>query len=448
MRKPAKLTAAATAAGLSLLFLAVYGACNWITSRRGDVGTWYYAWELRLIPFVPLMIVPYMSIDLLFVAGPFLCANREELRTLARRLSLAILVAGACFLLLPLKMGVPRPACTGWTGALFRLLHGFDQPYNLVPSLHIALRTILADLYARHTKGFVRAASNTWFSLVGFSTVLTYQHHVVDVIGGFILALFCFYLNQDDNRRLPVIPNCRVGGYYFAGAAACVALAWIGWPWSGVLLWPALALGIAAAGYFGLGPVIYRKHNGRLPFSARLLLAPVLLGQHLSLLHYRRQCDAWNEVTPRVWIGARLNPRAARAARRRGVTAVLDLTAEFSETQPFLDAAYLNLPVLDLTGLNFAQMREASDFISRHSRDGVVYVHCKVGYSRSAAAVAAWLLGSGQAGSVDESLALLRRVRPTIVVRPEAVASLEHFAASLAYLTTGAAADVRRRTRP
>ena len=43
---------------------------------------------------------------------------------------------------MPLKMGVPRPQVTGWTGMLFNCLHGFDQPYNLVPSLHIALRTI------------------------------------------------------------------------------------------------------------------------------------------------------------------------------------------------------------------------------------------------------------------------------------------------------------------
>jgi len=56
-------SAARTSAGLSLLFLAVYGSCNWFTSLRTDVGTWYFEWERR-IPFVALMILPYMSIDL------------------------------------------------------------------------------------------------------------------------------------------------------------------------------------------------------------------------------------------------------------------------------------------------------------------------------------------------------------------------------------------------
>ena len=76
----------------------VYGGCNWITAHRSDVGTWYYSWE-SFIPFVPLMIIPYMSINLFFVCGPFLCQSRNELRVLAQRITFAILVAGACFLL-------------------------------------------------------------------------------------------------------------------------------------------------------------------------------------------------------------------------------------------------------------------------------------------------------------------------------------------------------------
>ena len=69
--KPSKLIAAMTSAVLSALFVVVYGGCSWITSHRTDVGTWYYAWE-RYMPFVPLLIIPYMSIDLFFAGGPFL----------------------------------------------------------------------------------------------------------------------------------------------------------------------------------------------------------------------------------------------------------------------------------------------------------------------------------------------------------------------------------------
>ena len=179
------LQAAAASAALSLLFLAVYGGTNWLSSRRSDVGTWYYQWE-RLIPFVPLMVIPYMSIDLFFVAAPFLSRDRRELATFCRRVVLAILAAGVCFLAMPLKLGFTHPPLHGWMGAAFGWFFAADLPYNLCPSLHIALRTLLAEAYARHTRGLWNLASHVWFSLVGFSTVLTYQHHVVDVAGGFL----------------------------------------------------------------------------------------------------------------------------------------------------------------------------------------------------------------------------------------------------------------------
>ena len=66
--------------------------------------------------------------------------------------------------------------------------------------------------------------SHTWFSLIGFSTVLTYQHQVVDIAGGFMLAGFAFYLFHESGSRLPVVPNFRVGCYY--AAAAAVVLRW------------------------------------------------------------------------------------------------------------------------------------------------------------------------------------------------------------------------------
>ena len=87
-----------SSAALSLLFVFVYGECNALASRRTDLGTCFFAWELR-IPFVPALIVPYMSIDLFFVASFLLCANGAELRTHVRRIGAAIIVAGLAFLL-------------------------------------------------------------------------------------------------------------------------------------------------------------------------------------------------------------------------------------------------------------------------------------------------------------------------------------------------------------
>ena len=120
---------------------------------------------------------------------------------------------------------------------------------------------------------------------------------------------------------------------------------------------PAIALAIAAAAYFGLGPGIFRKRDGRLPWTTWWALGPYLLGQHLSRLYYRRQCRAWDQLTPQVSIGSVLNRRESVAAIERGVTAILDLTAEF--LLPRHSRAAYRTPILDLTPLRCA-LRDGS----------------------------------------------------------------------------------------
>jgi protein-tyrosine phosphatase/membrane-associated phospholipid phosphatase len=427
------MPAAATSALLSLLFVVVYGGTNWLTAQRPDVGTWCFPWESAVIPFVPGLIVPYMSIDLFFVAAPFLCRNARERHVFARRVVFSVLVAAAFFLLVPLKLAWPeRPHVRGLFGDLVEASCTaplvMEYPHNLFPSLHVALCLILAELYGRHTRGALRVVSYSWFVLVGVSTVLTWQHHLVDVAGGLALAGFAFHCCRETDAQHPGVPNPRVGCYYAAGAVLVLAPAPAGWPWGLFLLWPAAGLGIVAGAYFGIGPGAYRKAGGRLPLSTRFVLAPVLLGQHLSLAYYRRRCRAWDEVMRGVLIGRRLTEAEAAAAVRQGVTAVLDLTAELAEAEAYRATRYHNLPLLDLTAPTQAQLREAVAVIAAEAARGTVYLHCKIGYSRSAAVAGAYLLATGEAATAEEAVERLRRVRPSIVVRPEAMAALRAFA--------------------
>lgn len=199
--------ALAASVGLSLLFLAVYGGCMWITTRRDDVGVFYFDWE-RAIPFVPLMILPYLSIDLFFVAAPFLFREEGSLRLFVRRVTAAILIAGFFFLIMPLRFAFPRPLAGGPLGGIFDWFRGMDGPYNLFPSLHAALLLFLVDAYARHSRGPARIAVLCWFGLIGLSPLLTHQHHLIDILGGFALAAGCFLFirpkfSLDSNRQSP-----------------------------------------------------------------------------------------------------------------------------------------------------------------------------------------------------------------------------------------------------
>ncbi|MCA9017147.1 MAG: dual specificity protein phosphatase family protein, partial [Planctomycetaceae bacterium] len=66
------------------------------------------------------------------------------------------------------------------------------------------------------------------------------------------------------------------------------------------------------------------------------------------------------------------------------------------------------------------QLEKTVDFIRTHAENGVVYIHCKIGYSRSASVVGAYLLAENLADSPEAAIQHLRTIRPSIVIRPEA----------------------------
>jgi len=65
--------------GLSILFLIVYGGCNWIyVAARANVR--HILFRMGTQNSVRAVFhLPYMSIDLFFVAAPFLCRSEREL---------------------------------------------------------------------------------------------------------------------------------------------------------------------------------------------------------------------------------------------------------------------------------------------------------------------------------------------------------------------------------
>ena len=224
--------------------------------------------------------------------------------------------------------------------------------------------------------------------------------------------------------------NTRVAAYYGVGAVVLLPIIAVGWPWTAILIWPAAALAIVASGYLGAGPSIYGKRDGVVPLRARLLLAPTLIGQHLSWRHYRHRSHAWDEATPGLLMGRVLTRSESGDLVEAGATAVLDLTAEFSEPGPLRALDYRNLALLDLTAPSAEQLQEAVDFVAdRIEAGGTVYVHCKVGYSRTATVVGAYLMARRICNGLRETVDRLGEARPGMVIRPEAMEALRSYEA-------------------
>ena len=219
--------------------------------------------------------------------------------------------------------------------------------------------------------------------------------------------------------------NSRTGLYYLLGSLllgiGAVVFGPVGW----ILLWPAVSLLLVSAGYFFLGPRVYFKRHGTHPRLVRVLHLFVLLGHEMSRRCYARNCAAWDELVPGLLIGRQLNDAEAAELVKAGVTSVLDLTSEFQEPQVLRELNYLNIPLLDLTAPTPNDLSAAIQFISDHIGSGKVYVHCKIGYSRTAAFVGSYLVRKGHAKDADEAIRMLHAARPSIIIRPEARAIIE-----------------------
>ena len=179
------------AAGLSAVgtawFLLVYGGADALNARRAFRVPVHLNAELA-IPFIPETVLIYMSIYLLFLMAPFILRRREKFLALSITLNSMILVAGICFVLLPSEPAFAAQDNLGAFPGLFRFADWLNLKTNLVPSLHVALSVGCVAAFAMRAGSIGKALLWTWAAATAASTLLTHQHHVVDVVAGVALA--------------------------------------------------------------------------------------------------------------------------------------------------------------------------------------------------------------------------------------------------------------------
>lgn len=414
---------------LGPFFFASYGLANWAASRRDLVGSVVFSWE-REIPFLPWTIVPYWSIDLLYVLSLFLCATVRELDVHAKRLLCAQLVCVVCFLLFPLSFSVSRPPTDGFPGFLFGVLAGFDQPFNQAPSLHIALLVILWTLYLRHAEGGWRWLVHVWFAAIGASVLTTYQHHFIDLPTGVWVGWLCIWLYSEEGdsllarAALTTDPRRRILALRYFVAAALIAATGVALgSWGLWLLWPSGSLVLLAAIYAFLDESAFQKSpDGALRPAVWWLLGPYLAGAWLNSRWWTRKSPRPDVVVPGLLIGRIANYADCDTSSVRGV---VDLTAELPCR--VAGVRYVSVPQLDLVSPSSAQLDRAASAIEAFIGTGPVLVCCALGFSRSAIAVAAWLIASGRAADHREALGLVRRARPAVRLNESHERALERF---------------------
>lgn len=173
----------------TILFVSIYGFTNWLaTKHQFHFQLWHPA-EL-IIPFIPSMILGYVSLNVLMLV-PMFSLSVDELHGLNKAMGWATVIAGLFFLFMPAPIGFSRVVVNGVWAGFYETLYNLDKSANTFPSLHITFSFLFIRILMSALKKYYLFFS-LWFALIASSVLLTHQHHLIDIVGGMFLGEFCY----------------------------------------------------------------------------------------------------------------------------------------------------------------------------------------------------------------------------------------------------------------
>lgn len=135
------------------------------------------------------------------------------------------------------------------------------------------------------------------------------------------------------------------------------------------------------------------------------------------------------KVTPQLYVGSQFNQFGKRLLEREGITGCVNMRIEKDDAALGLALRqYLYLPTIDDDAPKTEHLDQGAAFIRQEiEAGGKVYIHCGAGVGRAPTMAAAYLISEGR--TLDEALALIRKVRPFIAITPPQMEALKRYEA-------------------
>lgn len=368
----------------SIYFSLIYFSTNHAPTVLGRWFIWPWSW-VNDWPLWPCTVLPYMALTPLLMLG-FFGTNHNALNTYGQRLLICTTVAGCCFVYWPIRNSytpelMPENMCSTLLSALRR----WDQPFNQIPSLHVAY----AVIWGSHVQHVLQKNSARWalwilVSSIIVSTLGTHQHHVPDVLTGLALGFCC--LAWKDNTSLAR----RIALAYAGMSMLLLMLHGIFGSWW--LLYLALSCGMVSWMYAAQKHAWLIKRKGHFSIWQWVIWAPYLAAYQLTWLivvFKERAHPPFRQISPNVWVGRRLGHDEKHGFDASRLS-VFDLSNELTET--LATGRYQHFPWLDLTNSPEGLKSQLLTCIDADIRsEFVVYIHCAMGYDRSAQVAQWWI---------------------------------------------------------
>lgn len=373
-----------------LLFQFTYPFTAVYASGLAVVPSFVFDFEQH-IPFIPWMILPYMSSGLFFCIVPFYCGEKKELLCYAKRFTFVTLIAALCFLVVPLRFSFDRPQVENPLFTIFfSFLTEYDSPFNQTPSLHVAYACLFWSVLRWRFNGWKKIILGFWILMMGLGTLTVYQHHVIDLLTAFILIQLTFLLfpnaTAQSAQRMTIANTYYLIGWIFtllsllceAYVLPLIVFAWIAFV--------CFAVGYS---YQRNNTGFLKDHQGRIPLIKKVFYAPYQFAYSLMWRFFRkRNHPLLMELLPRCYVGPRLSDSELVALGLSRDLVVFDLAAELEEVR-LLGAMrkYYSLPLLDIAEVDVQYARVIIDAMLSAYRNldehENMVIHCTMGYSRS-----------------------------------------------------------------
>lgn len=369
----------------------------------------------KKIPFISAMIVPYLSSMFFFLLAFFYVNTKKSFHRLNQNIVLATLIAGWMFYLFPLSFGhTSHIADYPWKIG-FTLLQSVDKPYNQAPSLHVVygllLWAALKDVFSKISGWFI----GVYITLMMLSTLFVYQHHLIDIITGIIVAFGILFFSKRYLISYLVL-------LYLTLSSTCLLL---GLMCIDVSVFVFLIFGYLSIN-FSLITLAYAKGNtqilgkndqGKLNVISTILLMPyVVIYWLIAKSQHQDNKDKNLNVLPWLSVGSRL----CLLASAQPYTHVIDLSAEMPRLNDIKAPSvieninYTSYPLLDLQPISLTQAIAFCQIIDELNAQALLekqsislYIHCTMGISRSYAVVASYFVWSGQSSPTEIKKTLL-----------------------------------------
>jgi len=182
----------------TLIFYLIYGFCSFWSESYGANEVPSIILD-SYVNFIPEFAYVYLSITPLFLLAP-LILNRYQIKQLERQLLINVYIAAFFFIAYPTTIQIPETFLEKAQQSIsFLIADLLNLNHNCFPSLHVALSLTGVRTYIRQLDFKFSVFMYFWFILIVLSTLFTYQHKFVDVIGGVILALAVEYFIKHKN---------------------------------------------------------------------------------------------------------------------------------------------------------------------------------------------------------------------------------------------------------